>query len=101
MQTFGQRLSRRAGVIVLVALLFVPGLLRGHRHADHASPSRSCAVCLVAKHSPAASAPPLTGVTPVFTTVAARALPVIFAARDDRPAASGRAPPLPGSAHLA
>jgi hypothetical protein len=94
MQMLRHGFTRRAGVFCLAALLLVPILLRGH-HAGHTANSHACAVCVVAKHSPAVRAPLLAGIAPVFESVATLPAPPVHPARQGLPAATGRGPPLP------
>jgi hypothetical protein len=78
------------GIVVLVALLLVPGLLHGHRHVA----SHPCAVCVVAKHSPAVRPMVSVVVAPVLVTLAAPAHGALAPAAHDRLVRPGRAPPL-------
>jgi len=93
MQRLRQRALRQAGVILLVALVLLPAVLRSHWHADHGAGALPCAVCVVAHHSPATSAPVLVAIAPVFHGLAAAPPDLIAPARHDRPAKAGRAPP--------
>src|SRR5439155_12130512 len=88
---------RGLGIVVLAALLLVPGLLHEHRHTA----SHACAVCVAAKHSPAVRPSLAATVAPVFHTLAAP-LPLAAApAPHDRPVRPGRAPPLADALHTA
>ena len=86
------RVARAASVLFLCALLLPSLALRAHRHADHAA-ARPCALCVVADHAPAASAPLVATVAPVLHGVAAAPAAPVVPARRDRTAATGRAPP--------
>ena len=88
--------TRSGRALLLVALLLVPLLASGH-HADHTSPGRPCAVCLVAKHSPAVSTS-LTAVSgPVLLSLRAAHAPIAQPLHRERPAETGRGPPPPSS----
>jgi len=88
---------RRAAVCLLVVLLLVPGLLHEHRHAV----SHPCAVCVVAKHSPAVGTRAPGMVAPLFHALAPPRTPVIVAPARDLPVRPGRAPPPGPAAHFA
>ncbi len=89
-----RRGARLAGALSLIALLLVPAALATHVHADPLA-ARSCAVCVAAHHSPAVTSPgPAVArglfLAPVPGTPRAR-----LAARLERTAHAGRAPPRP------
>ena len=93
MATRAERGWRALGAGLLLVLLLVPAVLRGHRHADHTAASRPCAVCLATAYTPTLGSPALADVAPHMVGVhpaPARALPP---GRLERPAHGGRAPP--------
>ena len=76
MTTTRQRRLRALGSILLVALLLVPVLATGHRHAAHAA--APCAACVVTQHTPVVS-PALLSV-PAATLVVVGVEPIESAA---------------------
>src|SRR5262245_53390736 len=87
-----QRAAGLPGVALLVALLLVPVALTGHRHASHAA--QPCATCLSVLHTPAASAPALAHVDPVFIGMRVCDGAPAVQSTDEAPVAVGRAPPV-------
>jgi hypothetical protein len=90
-RVFGRAGSRTAAALLLVGLLLVPMLLRGH-HADHGSSSRPCAVCVVA-HSPVVQATSPVASEPLLQRVASAPAMVARPAQRARSAESVRGPP--------
>jgi hypothetical protein len=90
--------ARLLGAVFFAALLLVPLLESGHRHVDR-DLAKPCAVCVVAHHSPAATAPvPALGAP--FALVALASFAVVDAPiRLDCSPYCGRAPPR--STHIA
>lgn len=92
-----RRAARLSSALLFAALLLVPLIERGHMHASR-DLAKPCAVCVVAHHSPAATAPVVAVAAPVvhapvavFTTPGAPLCGV-------HSPQSGRAPPL--SSHI-
>jgi hypothetical protein len=86
-----RRSHRRAGVLLLVALLLVPIALSGHAHGR--SPAHACAICAVTQHAPMVRAP----APPTFTARLACLLPApsytSVHVRIDPTPGTNRAPP--------
>ena len=95
MQRHRRPSARRAGILFLLALLFIPVVLRGHQHANHMANAHPCAVCVVAKHSPVVGTPVFAALTPLFQSVAAPPARAARPAWIERLAATGRGPPRP------
>ena len=85
------RTRQLMGVIVLIALLFVPIVLSGHHHVDS---DGACAACAVAHHAPIIGAPalPILGVSVAQADIAPRHLRTAPRRTDHAPG-EGRAPP--------
>jgi hypothetical protein len=56
-------MRERLRAILLAALLLIPLVTSGHHHAADAT-TGSCAICVVAHHTPATVAPPTASVAP-------------------------------------
>jgi hypothetical protein len=86
--------ARTLGVLALLAFIGLPLAFGGHHHAS-LDPARDCATCIVVHHSPAEGATPVVLPLPLVSrpaTVPAEALAVLSI---ERPAPSGRGPPVP------
>jgi hypothetical protein len=89
---------RWLSALFFAALLLVPLAERGHSHVDR-DLAKPCAVCVVAHHSPAATAPLVSvGVASALTLVAS-VFAVTAPARHHHSPQSSRAPPA--SFHIA
>src|ERR1700752_2145055 len=85
---------RCLGIISLATLLLVPVVLSGHRHAEHASTARPCAVCVVAHHAPLLGVAIVTSVGLALRAFVQPLTPTAAPTVHHRSPAAGRAPPL-------
>ena len=93
MRRMRQRVVGVPGLLLLVTLVMVPVALAGHRHAAHAAQSVPCATCLSVLHTPAAGAPPVAHVDPVFVGIRVLEGAPAVQRTDEAPVAVGRGPP--------
>ena len=86
--------ARLVGVLALLACLVAPLVFGEHHHAS-LDPARDCATCVLVHHSPAVVATPVMLRVPLASRrIDAPALPLVRLTIE-RPAHSGRAPPVP------
>ena len=93
MHAIRQIARRWATVCSLIGLLFVPIALSGHGHAA-VGVSAPCAKCVVAHHSPAATAKAPSLVAPVLLASPVVATTPATIAYQPAPTCVGRAPPI-------
>ena len=84
--------QRFLAVLFLAALVLVPLFEQGHDHGD-LDRGRPCAACVVAHHSPAASAPAVWVFTHVLHFVEATLAPTLAPLSSSLISHPGRAPP--------
>jgi hypothetical protein len=92
---------RRLSALLFVALLLVPLVFSGHRHANEVAPASGCATCVAVHHVPAISGPVVAHVTPLLVALRLHGTDSAALPGDARPVALGRAPPSSSIALLA
>lgn len=94
MQRTRLRHWRRLSALLFVALLLVPIVFSGHRHANDVAQANTCATCVAVHHVPAAAPPVLATIAPVLIALRLPCAPPAMLTADARPLAVSRGPPL-------
>jgi hypothetical protein len=100
MRGLRQRALRRAGTLLMVALLAVPIVARAHTHRDLGA-ARSCPTCVAVHHSPVIVVPAIGAAAPALASVAPPPPSHAVPAHSHRSPRAGRAPPSPAPVSVA